>query len=505
MATLTINEQKKVSHIEPEVYGHFSEHLGRCIYGGLFVGETSPIPNVNGMRVDVVNALKELRIPVLRWPGGCFADEYHWQDGIGPREQRKRMVNTHWGGVVEDNAFGTHEYFELCRQLGCKTYINGNVGSGTVREMSEWVEYMTFDGISPMAVLREKNGHKDPWRVNYFGVGNENWGCGGNMNPDYYANLYRHYQTYVRHYNHAAPIKKICCGANVDDYDWTNGVLETTFRHSPEEAHGFMDGLSLHYYVHPTGWKHKGSATEFSDDIWYKTMYKAMYMDTLVTEHGKIMDQYDPDKEIGMVVDEWGGWYEVEPGTNPGFLYQQNTIRDALIAGVTLNIFNQHSDRVKMACLAQVVNVLQAVILTEGPNMIKTPTYHVMHMYRHHQDADLLESRLDGVKTVGTEVDQVPQVSASSSMDKDGNITVTLANLSAACSEPVDVVLKEAGWGRLLEARVVASDDIHDCNTFQNPNKVEERDLEIQMDPQGKGFHVELPAASVAEVRFTRL
>ena len=195
MAKLFINERNKKGHINPELYGHFAEHLGRCIYEGLYVGENSDIPNVNGMRKDVVEALKEMQIPVLRWPGGCFADEYHWRDGIGPKEERKKMINTHWGGVVEDNSFGTHEFFELCEQLGCKTYVNGNVGSGTVQEMSEWVEYITFDGVSPMADLRKKNGHEKPWKIDYFGVGNENWGCGGNMTPEYYANLYRRYQT----------------------------------------------------------------------------------------------------------------------------------------------------------------------------------------------------------------------------------------------------------------------------------------------------------------------
>lgn len=219
MAKLVINAERKLSHINKELQGHFSEHLGRCIYEGLYVGENSEIPNVNGMRTDVVEALKQIRIPVLRWPGGCFADEYHWKDGIGPKEGRKKIVNTHWGGVVEDNSFGTHEFFELCRQLGCETYINGNMGSGTVQEMSEWVEYMTFEGVSPMADLRTKNGHKEAWTVDYFGVGNENWGCGGNMNPDFYGNMYRRYQTYVRNYAGNKPIKKIACGANVDDYE----------------------------------------------------------------------------------------------------------------------------------------------------------------------------------------------------------------------------------------------------------------------------------------------
>ena len=262
---LYINEKNRKGHIEPEIYGHFSEHLGRCIYEGIYVGEDSPIPNKNGMRTDVVEALKKIKVPVLRWPGGCFADEYHWMDGVGPKESRKKMINTNWGGVTEDNSFGTHEYFELCDQLGCKTYVNGNVGSGSVREMSEWVEYMTLDGVSPMSDLRKKNGREKPWRVDYFGVGNENWGCGGNMTPAYYADLYRRYQTYVRTYDSNAPIFRICGGANADDYKWTEVVLRECFAEpAPKEVHGMMDGLSVHYYCGAEKGPHKGSATDFS-------------------------------------------------------------------------------------------------------------------------------------------------------------------------------------------------------------------------------------------------
>ena len=498
MAKLIINEEMKQGRIEPEIYGHFSEHLGRCIYEGIYVGEQSDIPNVNGMRTDVVEALKQLKIPVLRWPGGCFADEYHWQDGIGPKEKRKKMINTHWGGVVEDNSFGTHEYMELCRQLGCKTYVNGNLGSGTVQEMSEWVEYMTFQGVSPMADLRASNGHAKPWTVDYFGVGNENWGCGGNMTTQHYANEYRRYQTYVRNYNPKRPVKKICCGANVDDYYWTKEVLATTHDHA-EGAHGFMDGLSLHYYVHPEGWEIKGSSTDFDQEVWYKTLNKALYMDTLITRHAAIMDEYDPDKKIGMVVDEWGSWYTCEPGTNPGFLYQQNTVRDALIAGITLNIFNKHCDRVKMAALAQMVNVLQSVLLTEGEKMIKTPTYHVMHMYRHHQGADLLQSTLTGTEEIGSGEWKVPDLTESVSMDTEGVITITMNNLSVENKKTVDVQLVGHGY-KVREAKIVTNSEMHAHNTFDAPQEVVEAEFTAYRETEC-GFTVEMPACSVVEIR----
>ena len=496
MAILNINETKKVSHIAPEIYGHFSEHLGRCIYEGLYVGENSDIPNINGMRTDVVEALKELRIPLLRWPGGCFADEYHWKDGIGPKENRKKMINTHWGGVVEDNSFGTHEFFELVRQLGCKAYVNGNVGSGTVQEMSEWVEYITFNGVSPMADLRARNGHPEPWTVDYWGVGNENWGCGGNMRPEFYGNLYRQFQTYVRNYDPKKPISKICGGANVDDYEWTETVLHTTFTRCPKELHGLMDGLSLHYYVHPGGWENKGSATDFTTDVWYETLHRALYMKELVEKHGQIMDRYDPEKRVGMIVDEWGAWHDVEPGTNPGFLYQQNTVRDALVAAITLNTFNKHSDRVKMACLAQMVNVLQAVILTEGEKMLRTPTYHVMHMYRHHQDGLLLDSHLEDVKVTGTGAHPLPKLTESVS-EKDGIITVTIGNLSATDAEKVQLKLHGRGY-KVLEAKIVTGADIHSHNTFEDPDAVCEKDLAVD------GMKFTVPAASVVCLRLSK-
>jgi len=492
MAKLYVNPKHKLGHINAEIQGHFSEHLGRCIYEGIYVGEHSEIPNTNGMRNDVVEALKEMRIPVLRWPGGCFADEYHWMDGIGPKETRKKMINTHWGGVVEDNSFGTHEYMELCRQLGCKTYVNGNVGSGTVQEMSEWVEYMTFEGVSPMADLRAQNGHPGSWKVDYFGVGNENWGCGGNMTPEYYGNLYRRYQTYVRNYKKGQKIFKICCGPNADDYYWTEDVLRTTHDHA-EKSHGFMDGLSLHYYTLPGDWDNKGGALDFDEEKYYKTLKKTLYMEELIKGHGAIMDQYDPDKRIGLIVDEWGTWYDVEPGTNPGFLYQQNTMRDALVAGINLNIFNKHCDRVKMANIAQLVNVLQSVILTEGEKMIKTPTYHVFNMYKYHQDAELLESYVE-TKEIGDEEWKVPNLHESVSLGKDGRIHLTLNNLSVTEDCDIDAVFTETDI-KGVEGTILTG-EMHAHNTFEEPDAVHTERFD-RVEVNGQSIKFTIPACSV--------
>lgn len=471
MSILYIDETKPKEEIAPEIYGHFSEHLGRGIYQGIFVGEDSEIPNEKGIRKDVAEALKKLHVPVLRWPGGCFADEYHWKDGIGSAVQRKKMVNTSWGGVTEDNSFGTHEYFELCRQLGCKTYVNGNVGSGTVREMSEWVEYMTFGGESPMADLRRKNGQDQPWKLDYFGVGNENWGCGGNMTARYYAWLYRRYQTYIRNYDSEHPIFKICGGANADDYAWTDIVLKECFESpAPPEAHGFMDGLSVHYYAGVEKGIHKGSATDFGEEQWFDTMATIMKLDELIRRHSEIMDRYDPQKKIGMMVDEWGCWHDVQEGTHPGFLYQQNTMRDALAAGIALNIFNRHCDRVRMACIAQMVNVLQALILTEGPKMILTPTYHVFDMYQGHQGARLLKSRIEGIGKVGTERFSVPEFIESASVNSQGKILITVCHPELKEEKEIEIVFVEKIPSNVQTTLLCGH--MQDHNSFEEPERV---------------------------------
>jgi alpha-L-arabinofuranosidase len=483
---IIVNADIEKGTINKNIYGHFAEHLGRCIYEGIWVGEDSSIPNTQGIRNDVLEALKQINIPVLRWPGGCFADEYHWKDGVGPREERKRMVNTHWGGVVENNHFGTHEFMLLCELLGAEPYICGNVGSGTVQEMSEWVEYMTFNGESPMANWRKENGREEPWKLTYFGVGNENWGCGGNMRPEYYADLYRQFQTYVRNYGDNK-IYKIAGGANVADYKWTEVLMS--------EAGRYMNGLSLHYYTVPGEfWTGKGSAIDFTEDEWFTTMKKTLFMDQLVTNHSTIMDKYDPEKRVGLIVDEWGTWYDVEPGTNPGFLYQQNTIRDALVAGITLNIFNNHCDRVQMANIAQTVNVLQAMVLTEGEQMILTPTYHVFNMYKVHQNAALLAVD-SNIIDYGKNSETIPSVHVSASKAGNGDVNISLCNLDNTKSSTVTVELRGISTKALqnVTATILTSKNMNDHNTFEHPETVmpksfddftlENNELTINMPP----------------------
>ncbi len=485
-----INGNRSVGTISPCIYGHFAEHLGRCIYGGLYVGEESSIPNRNGLRSDVVGALRRLRIPVLRWPGGCFADTYHWQDGIGPQGQRKTIVNTNWGGVSEDNSFGTHEFLELCDQLGCEAYITGNVGSGTVQEFSDWVEYCNMGGVSPMADLRRQNGREEPWNVRYWGIGNEAWGCGGDMRPEYYADLCRRYSQFLRSYAPETKLYKIASGANVDDYDWTTVVAQ--------RAGHAVDALSLHYYTVPgPDWAHKGEATVFDREEYYRTLRKTLRMKELLETHTSRMRAACPDKPLGLVVDEWGTWYQVEEGTNPGFLYQQNTMRDALVAAVNLNLFNDHCDSVVMANIAQTVNVLQAMVLTEGPQMLCTPTYHVFAMYKGHQGARQLETYAETtlVGPVDPQI-QVPNLHVSASEGQDGSVLLTVANLSDERSAPLTVHHSGIGrrttvTGTLLTGPAAAH------NTFQAPHTVEPQPL-TGITVTQDGFTALLPACCVA-------
>jgi len=480
---LVIHADQGKQTINRNIYGQFSEHLGHCIYGGLWVGEDSPIPNTRGIRNDIVAALRKIKVPVLRWPGGCFADEYHWMDGIGPYPSRPTMINTHWGGVTEDNHFGTHEFMDLCEQIGCEPYICGNVGSGTVREMQQWVEYITSDGASPMTDLRKKNGHEQPWKLTYFGVGNENWGCGGNMTPEYYADQFRRYATYVRNFG-SNRVFKIACGPNGGNTNWTEVLMQKAGRQ--------MAGLALHYYC-GTGSRSR-SATRFDEGDWFALLQKALRMDDLIARHSAIMDKYDPQKRVALIVDEWGTWHAVEPGTNPGFLYQQNTLRDALVAGETLNIFNQHCDRVRMANIAQMINVLQAMILTDKEKMLLTPTYHVFEMYTVHHDATLLPTELTCADYESGQ-NKIPALNVSASRDKAGKMHVSLCNLNPNAAAEVNCTLSGV-QPKTISGRVLTAETMQAHNTFADPDVVKPAGFSA-CKLTGDGFTTTLPARSV--------
>lgn len=462
--SLAIDGSNPRNVISRHIYGHFSEHLGRCIYDGFWVADSLNVPKQGRIRMDVVEALKHIKVPNLRWPGGCFADEYHWRDGIGPYNQRPKMVNTNWGGVVEDNSFGTHEFLQLCSLLNTEPYISANVGSGTVEEMAKWVEYLNFDGLSPMTTIRKQNGREAPWKVTFWGVGNESWGCGGNMTPEYYANEFRRYATYARNYP-GAPLKRIAAGPAGADYNWTEVLMR--------QARSQMWGLALHHYTLPTGsWTgSKGSATAFGEQEYFNTMKNCLFMEELVTRHSAIMDRYDPEKRVALVVDEWGIWTDVEPGTNPGFLYQQNSLRDALVAATTLNIFNNHSDRIRLANLAQTVNVLQAVVLTQGEKMLLTPTYHVFDLFKVHHDAKLLSLTFASPQYASGNA-KIPALNASASLDSTGAIHITLVNIDTKNKFSITTSLMNGKWNT-VSGQVLTSAKVTDINTFEQPKKLQ--------------------------------
>lgn len=485
-AELVIRADQPKSTINRNIYGHFAEHLGRCIYDGIWVGEDSRIANTRGIRNDILAALKTLNIPVLRWPGGCFADEYHWRDGVGPRDKRPRRINTTWGGVIETNAFGTHEFMDLCELIGADAYIGGNVGSGSPQEMMEWVEYMTSDSKSALAELRRQNGREKPWKIPYFGVGNESWGCGGNMRPESYADEYRRFANFIKSYS-GNRIQKIASGANDNDYNWTEVLMSKA---APQ-----FQGFSLHSYTLPTGnWQHKGSAVRFAEDEWFSMLRRTLRMEELIQKHSAIMDKYDPQKRIGLMVDEWGAWYDSEPGKEMGILYQQNSIRDAIVAGINLNIFNQHSDRVQMANIAQTVNVLQAMILTDKEKMILTPTYHVFEMYKVHQNGTLIP-----VEVIAPEYKlgegSIPSLHASASRDRSGRLHISIVNLDPNRSAQVSMRITGATAGNIT-GRVLTAPAMNTTNTFDKPDAV--RPVQFTgLKIEGDRILLNLPSKSV--------
>jgi len=460
------------------IYGQFAEHLGRCIYDGIWAGDH--------YRMDVVDALKRIKIPLLRWPGGCFADQYHWRDGIGPRGQRKKTVNTSWGMVTDDNSFGTDEFFQLCKLIGCEPYLAGNVGTGTPEEMESWLEYLNFNGESELADLRRKNGRQEPWNLSFFGVGNESWGCGGGMTPEYYAMLYRRYARFCKNYP-GAPLKLVASGADGDDYNWTEGVMKNISLRNTW-------GIGVHYYTIPGDGGTHGSTTHFAEDGYFHGLASCLKIEQLINKHLAIIDKYDQKKKVALCIDEWGVSADEEPGTRPEFHYQQNSLRDALIAATTLNIFNNHADRIKMANLAQVVNVLQALILTEGDKMLLTPTYHIFDLYKVHQDARLLVVKFNSPNyTYGKE--KIPAINISASMDSTGTVHISLVNLDPTKAYTIRTPLQDLP-SKNIQGKALTSVKCNDVNTFELPNKVRIIPF-TNTRKEGNDLVITLPAKSV--------
>ena len=480
---MTLNADQPQETISRHIYGHFAEHLGRGVYDGLWTRDESGNTTI---REDVAEALREIKIPNLRWPGGCFADYYFWKDGIGPREERPSIVNVLWGGVTEDNSVGTHEFLELVDVLDTEPIIVGNVGSGTVQEMAQWWEYVNHPGPSPMADWRKENGREDPWNVRYWGVGNESWGCGGHMRPEFYADQYRRFATFLHGYPNVRPFR-IAAGAAGGDYNWTEVLMR--------EAGDYMDGLDLHHYTIIGSWEtEKGHATDFTEAEWFELLESTYQWEELLDGHIEIMDRYDPEKRVWLIIGEWGTWHEPEEGSTPGFLYQQQTLRDALSASTSLDIFHRYLDRVKMANIAQTVNVLQAMILTEGDQMILTPTYHVFDFYTVHHDATYLDFALDGGEyRFGDE--SLPAVTATASRNSEGRVHITLTNLDPNSARTIEIEVNgENVTG--VSGRILSAGEINAHNTFEQPDTVSPAEFTGASVSDGN-LTVELPAKSL--------
>ncbi len=483
---MTINANQSDEIISRHIYGHFAEHLGRGIYDGIWKQQ----PNGEYViRQDVVDALKRIQIPNIRWPGGCFADYYFWKDGIGPKAERPSIVNVLWGGVTEDNSVGTHEFLELVDALETEPIIVGNVGSGSVRDMAQWWEYLNHPGPSPMADLRKKNGRETPWDIRYWGVGNESWGCGGNMRPEYYADLYRRYATFLHDYSGVRPFR-IAAGAAGSDYHWTEVLMR--------EAGPYMDGLDLHHYTITGSWEtHKGQAVDFDETGWFELMEATYEWVDLLREHTAVMDKYDPEKRIWLILGEWGTWHEPVEGSIPGFLEQQNTLRDALTASTSLDIFHRHLDRVKMANIAQTVNVLQAMILTQGDVLVLTPTYYVFEFYTVHHDAHYLNFTLEGGSyTYGDQ--SIPAVTGTASKNDAGKIHITLTNIDPNVARTVDIELNEAAFGK-ISGRILTADAMNAHNTYDQPDNLKPTSFNGFRIEGGK-LKVTLPAKSLIQL-----
>ena len=493
MTRITINPNDSIGTIQPTIYGHFAEHLGRCIYEGMWVGKNSSVPNTDGFRNDVLNAFRKLKPPVIRWPGGCFADDYHWQDGVGPLEKRPRRINIHWGEVIETNQVGTQEFVRFCRLVGAEPYICGNVGSGTVRELRDWVEYCNFPGDSDWARQRAADGSSEPLNVNYWGVGNENWGCGGNFSPEDYCTEYRRYASFLRGFGKRLFL--IACGPSGNDIEWTTRF----FRKLRKDYWNFenIQGFAAHYYCGTAG-----TATCYSTDEWYQLIAKGLLMEPLVIQQRAAMDAFDPQRRIGLIVDEWGTWHPVEPGTNPAFLFQQNTLRDALVAATTLDIFNRHADKVVMANIAQAVNVLQSMFLTQEDRMLVTPTGHVYEMYAPHQGGMAVRSLVE-TETVtykrGDLEETLPVVAGSVSL-RDKTLFLTLTNSHADQANKIRIDLLGGAKAVDSSGRIL-SGEIHTHNTFDQPETIQP--CPFVLKASGSSFELEIPPAAVVAAAIT--
>jgi alpha-N-arabinofuranosidase len=495
---VSVDASRTGAKIGRDIFGQFAEHLGTGIYEGVWVGPKSPIPNVRGIRTDVLQALRAIKVPNVRWPGGCFADEYHWREGIGPASKRPARVNASWGGVIERNSFGTHEFFDFAEQLGADVFLSVNVGSGTVQEAADWLEYLTADKPTALAQERARDGRKAPYTVKYLGLGNENWGCGGAMSAEHYVEEMKQYAHYSRNLNPAQTganaMKRVAVGWDSGNSDYTEEVMKAW---KSKVWSWDIEGVSLHGYTIPNSWEQKGPSVGFGEDEYAKGVKATLQMKDWIAKQTAIMDRYDPEKKLGLYVDEWGIWVDPNPGSNPGFLQQQNTLRDAVIAALNLNIFMRNADRVRGTNIAQMVNVLQAMILTDGPRMVLTPTYHVYHMYVPFQDATFVPVSFQAGSYRFRGID-VPRVDAVAARDTSGRLWLALTNVDPNRGVLIDASIAGID-ARGAVGRVLTGPAVDSHNSFAAPAAVAPRPFSGRAS--GGRLQFELPAKSIAVVQ----
>jgi len=496
---LSVDLSKTGVKIDRNIFGQFAEHLGHGVYEGTWVGPDSKIPNTRGIRNDVVAALKALKVPNVRWPGGCFADEYHWRKGIDA--QRTVTLNPNWGGVVEPNTFGTDEYMDFLNQIGADAYLSVNVGSGTPQEAAEWLEYMTTAQPTTLAKERAANGHPAPYKVLYLGIGNESWDCGGNMTPDYYLSQMKIYSHFVRNFNPAQQDKqqmmKIAVGPGGDGPRWTEWT-ETVMKAYQHRSWSWdINGLSMHNYT-VVKWPPGYTSVGFGETEYSQILKSTLEMGDLIRKHSAIMDIYDPDKKVALAVDEWGGWYAPLPGSNPGFLVQQNSLRDAILAALNLNIFARHADRVRMANIAQMINVLQAMIMTDKEKIILTPTYYVFKMYVPFQDATFVPVNFDaGSYTHGNMT--LPRVDAIAAKDANGKLWVEITNLDP--NQAVEIEANLAGvTAKSAAGETLTAPKVDSVNTFASPNTVVPKPVSAKIQSGKLALKLEPKSVTVVSV-----
>ena len=493
---LSVDTSKPGPKIDRNLFGQFAEHLGYGIYEGIWVGPDSKIPNTRGIRNDVVAALKALKVPNVRWPGGCFADEYHWRKGIGTRAV---TLNPNWGGVVEPNTFGTHEFMDFIDQIGSEAYLSVNVGTSTPQEAAEWLEYLTTPQPTTFQKERAANGHPGPYKIPMLGIGNESWDCGGNMTPDYYLRQLTIYSRFVRNYNPAQrerdQMQKIAVGPGGGEARWTEWTDTIMKAWEKRQWSWDMQGLSMHNYT-VINWGNKFASVGFGEKEYGQILKETLKMEDLVAKHSAIMDKYDPQKKIALVVDEWGSWYAPSPGSNPGFLVQQNSIRDAVLAALNLNIFARHADRVRGANIAQMINVLQAMIMTDKEKMVLTPTYHVFKMYVPFQDGTFIPVSFNAGTYTNGDI-TLPRVDAIAAKDTSGKLWLELTNV-----DPNNAVEIEANISGInatsATGETLTAPKVDSVNTFDAPNAVKPKPISAKV--LGNKLTIKLEPKSVTVV-----